>query len=226
MLALKQALSLVSTQTLGGWQPSDETGLEAWYKYQSGITLNGSDVSVWADSSSNSFDMVQATASEQPAYNSGAIDFDASATQNLGSASDIVLSGAFTIGIRLNPDLNNVVVIGDNSLGQNEFIKITNSTKLRMKIDNTTADIIVNDGDLSADNYLVITRNASNLLTLFINGVAQTDTETLSGTANMDAIGVKATDANPYDGTISEIQIYDAESTAITANVNTYLSNL
>jgi hypothetical protein len=226
MLALKQALSLVSTNTLGGWQPSDETGLEAWYKYQSGITLNGSDVSAWADSSENSFNMVQATASEQPAYNSGAIDFDASATQNLGSASDITLSGAFTIGIRLNPDLNNVVVIGDNTAGQNEFIKITNSTKLRMKIDNTTADITVNDGDLSADNYLVITRNASNLLTLFINGVAQTDTETLSGTANMDAIGVKAEDANPYDGTISEIQIYDAESTELTANVNTYLSNL
>ena len=226
MLALKQALSLVSTNTLGGWQPSDETGLEAWYKYQSGITLNGSDVSAWADSSENSFDMVQATASEQPAYNSGAIDFDASATQNLGSASDITLSGAFTIGIRLNPDLNNVVVIGDNTAGQNEFIKITNSTKLRMKIDNTTADITVNDGDLSADNYLVITRNASNLVTLYINGVAQTNTQTLSGTANIDAIGVRATDANPYDGTISEIQIFDTESTALTANVNTYLSNL
>jgi len=226
MLSLKQALSLVSTNTLGGWQPSNETGLEAWYKYQSGITLNGSDVSAWADSSSNSFDMVQTTASEQPAYNSGAIDFDASATQNLGSASDITLSGAFTIGIRLNPDLNNVIVIGDNTAGQNEFIKITNSTKLRMKIDNTTADITVNDGDLADDNYLVITRNASNLLTLYINGVAQTDTETLSGTANMDAIGVKAEDANPYDGTISEIQIFDTESTALTANVNTYLSNL
>ena len=83
MLALKQALSLVSTNTLGGWQPSDETGLEAWYKYQTGITLNGSDVSAWADSSENSFDMVQGTASEQPAYNSGAIDFDASASQSL-----------------------------------------------------------------------------------------------------------------------------------------------
>jgi len=45
MLALKQALSLVSTNTLGGWQPSDETDLEAWYKFQTGITLNGTDVS-------------------------------------------------------------------------------------------------------------------------------------------------------------------------------------
>ena len=56
--------------------------------------------------------------------------------------------------------------------------------------------------------------------------VAQTNTQTLAGTANIDAIGVRATDANPYDGTISEIQIFDTESTALTANVNTYLSNL
>jgi hypothetical protein len=225
MLALKQALSLVSTNTLGGWQPSDETGLEAWYKFQSGITLNGSDVSVWADSSSNSFDMVQATASKQPAYNSGAIDFDASAFQSLQTPSDITLAGAFTLGLRLFPDLNNVIVLGDNTTS-NEFFKITSSTKLRFKTDGSQVDIIVNDGDLSADNYLVITRNASNLVTLYINGVAQTDTQTLAGTANIDAIGVRATDANPYDGTISEIQIFDAESTELTANVNTYLSNL
>ena len=225
MLALKQALSLVSTNTLGGWQPSDETGLEAWYKFQTGITLNGSDVSAWADSSSNSFDMVQATASEQPAYNSGAIDFDASATQSLQTPSDIELSGAFTLGFRLFPALNNVIVLGDNTTS-NEFFKITSSTKLRFKTDGSQVDITVNDGDLSADNYLVITRNASNLVTLYINGVAQTNTQTLAGTANIDAIGVRATDANPYDGTISEIQIFDTESTALTANVNTYLSNI
>ena len=225
MLALKQALSLVSTNTLGSWQPSNETGLEAWYKFQTGITLNGTDVSAWADSSSNSFDMVQATASEQPAYNSGAIDFDASASQSLQTPSDIELSGAFTLGLRLFPALNNVIVLGDNTTS-NEFFKITSSTKLRFKTDGSQVDITVNDGDLSADNYLVITRNASNLVTLYINGVAQTDTQTLAGTANIDAIGVRATDANPYDGTISEIQIFDTESTALTANVNTYLSNL
>ena len=225
MLALKQALSLVSTNTLGGWQPSDETGLEAWYKFQTGITLNGSDVSRWADSSENSFDMVQATESEQPAYNAGAIDFDASATQSLQTGTDIELSGTFTLGLRLFPDLNNVIVLGDNTIN-NEFFKITSSTKLRFKTDGSQVDIVVNDGDLSADNYLVITRTASNKVTLFINGVAQTDTQTLAGTANIDAIGVRATDANPYDGTISEIQIYDRESTALTANVNTYLSNL
>ncbi len=225
MLALKQALSLVSTNTLGGWQPSDETGLEAWYKYQSGITLNGSDVSAWADSSSNSFDMVQATATEQPAYNSGAIEFTPADTHNLGSASDITLSGAFTIGIKLEPDASNVTVLGSNDT-PNEFFKISTSTTLRFKTDGSQIEITLDSGSFVADLYLVVTRNASNLITLYKNGVAQADTETLAGTADINAIGVRRVDLNPYDGTISEIQIFDTESSALTANVNTYLSNL
>ena len=225
MLALKQALSLVSTNTLGGWQPSDETGLEAWYKFNTGITLNGSDVSAWADSSSNSFDMVQATATEQPAYNSGAIDFTPADTHNLGSASDITLSGAFTIGIKLEADASNVTVLGSNTT-VNEFFKISTSTVLRFKTDGSQIEITLDSGSFVADLYLVITRDASNLITLYKNGVAQADTETLAGTADINAIGVRRTDLNPYDGTISEIQIFDTESTALTANVNTYLSNL
>ena len=226
MLALKQALSLVSSKALGSsWQPSDETGLEAWYKNQTGITLNGSDVSAWADSSSNSFDMLQATASEQPAYNGGDIDFTAADTQSLQSVSDITLSGAFTVGIRLEPDVSNVAVISSNT-EPNEFFKITSDTNVRFKTDNNEVDLGIDSGTLVADLSLVITRNASNLLTMYINGVAQSDTETLAGTADINAIGVRRTDNNPYDGTISEIQIYDTESTALTANVNTYLSNL
>ena len=225
MLALKQGLSLVSTNTLGGWKPSDETGLEAWYKYQTGITLNGSDVSAWADSSENSFDMVQATATEQPAYNSGAIEFTPADTHNLQSASDITLSGAFTIGIKLEPDASNLTVLGSNTT-PNEFFKISTSTTLRFKTDGSQIEITLDSGSFVADLYLVVTRNASNLITLYKNGVAQADTETLAGTADINAIGVRRTDLNPYDGTISEIQIFDTESTALTANVNTYLSNI
>lgn len=228
MLSLKQALGLNSIRPLGGWQPSDEgSRLIAWYKNKTGITLNGSDVSRWSDSAGSNH-MVQTVPSKQPEYiaSTGALRFVTADVQSLQTTgTDIELSGTFTIGIKLYPTLNNVIVLGDNTTS-NEFFKITNSTQLRFKTDGSSVDITVNDGDLTADNYLVITRNASDLVTLYINGVAQTDTETLAGTANIDAIGVRATDANPYDGTISEIQIYDTESTALTANVNTYLSNL
>ena len=228
MLSLKQSLSLNTIRPLGGWQPSDEgSGLIAWYKNKTGISLNGSDISRWADSSSNSFDMLQATASEQPAYDSstGELRFVAADTQSLQSASDIELANTFTIGIKLFPTLNSVVVLGDNTIN-NEFFKINTSTELRFKSDTGSnfIDITVNDGNLKADNYLVITRNSSNLVSLYINGTLQTSTGTLSGTANIDAIGVRNTDNNPYQGSISEIQIFNKESTALTTNVNDYLS--
>jgi hypothetical protein len=226
MLSLRQSLSLNNIKTVGGsWQPSDETGLEAWYKFQTRITLNGAAVSSWGDSSSNSFDMVQLDASEQPAYNSGNIDFRASNIQHLQSVSDITLSGAFTVGFRLHPHDDNNAVLGSNNQ-PNEFFKITSTTNLRFKTDFNQVDLGIDSGTLLADLSLVVTRNASNLITMHINGVAQADTETLAGTADINAIGIRNPNNNPYDGTISEIQIYDTESTALTANVNSYLAGL
>jgi len=228
MLSLRQGLGLNTIRPLGGWQPSDEgERLVAWYKNKTGITLNGSDVSRWADSSSNTFDMVQATATEQPAYDSstGKLIFVAADTQSLQSASDIELADTFTIGIKLFPTLNNVVVLGDNTIN-NEFFKINTSTELRFKVDSGSnfVNIAVNDGDLTADNYLVITRNDTNLVRLYVNGTLQTSTGTLAGTANIDAIGVRNPNNNPYQGSISEIQIFNKESAEITTNVNNYLS--
>jgi hypothetical protein len=225
MLSLRQSLSLNSIRPLGGWQPSDEGArLVAWYKNKTGISLNGLDVSRWSDSTENGNHMVQTVPSKQPAYNSGALRFVAVDVQSLQTTgTDIELSGEFTLGLRLFAALNNVVVLGDNTQN-NEFFKINTSTQLRFKTDGAFADITVNDGDLTADNYIVVTRNASNLITLYVNGVAQTDTETLAGTANIDAIGVRNPDNNPYEGTISEIQIFNAETTELTTNVNSYLS--
>ena len=228
MLALKLGMSIGgSNRPMGAsWTPASEgTDLVAWYKNQEGITLNGSDVSAWADSSSNSFDMIQATASKQPAYNSGDIEFVAADTQNLQSASDITLSGAFTVGMKLEPDALNLAVIGSNTQPA-EFLKIMTSEALRVSTDGSLVDLSLDEGTFIADINLVLTRNASNLITLYINGVAQSDTETLSGTADINAIGVRNVNNNPYDGTISEIQIYNSTSAELTANINTYLSTL
>jgi len=228
MLALKLGMSIGgSNKPMGGWTPDSEgTDLVAWYKNKEGITLNGSNVSAWADSSSNSHDMVQATPSEQPAYNAstGALTFDRTASQRLQTTSQISISDDFTVGIRLYPSAINVIILGDNTTS-NEFFKIPNSTTLRFKTDGSHVDITVNDGDLTADNYLVVTRE-SNVISLYVNGTLQTDTGTLAGTVDIDAIGVRLSNSNPYDGIIKEVQIYDSTSAALTANINTYLSTL
>ena len=229
MLALKLGMSIGgSNRPMGAsWTPDSEgTNLVAWYKNKEGVTLNGSNVSRWNDSSNFDHNMVQSTAEKQPAYNAstGALTFDKTAAQSLQTTSQISISGDFSIGIRLDPSDINVIVLGDNTI-TNEFFKITSSTKLRLKTDGSLVDITVNDGDLTADNYLLFTRS-SDLVSLYVNGTLQTDTETLAGTVDIDAIGVRATDANPYDGIIKEVQIFDRTNAALTANINTYLSTL
>ena len=224
MLKLGLSLSLSSIRPQGTWSPDDESTLEAWYQNAVGITLNGSDVSQWADSSTNSYDMVQATATEQPAYSAGVLTFVSADTNNLQTSGQISLSGAFTIGIKMHPTSFSNVVIADNTTS-NEFIKITANNKIRIKTDGSVSDFTLDSGTFG-DDYIVFTRDGSNLVTLYKNGVAQSDTETRAGTVDIDCIGVRAPNANAYAGTIEEIQIYSSTSAALTANVNDRLSGI
>ena len=224
MKILRLGQSLVSMPRGGGWSPDDETSLVAWYKNAAGIVLNGSDVSRWNDSSSNSNDMLQATASEQPAYSNGVLTFDSSASQNLQTSSQITLDGKFTIGFRANPSADNVVIIGDNTTS-NEFIKYSTSTRIIIKIGGTSKNLNLGEGSFG-DDYIVISRDASNVITLYHNGTAQESPQTLAGDCLIDAIGVRATDVNPYDGTVEEIQIFSDANATLIANVNSRLSGI
>lgn len=48
------------------WSPSNLANVAAWWKADAGLTLAGSSLSAWADQTSNSNDLSQANASEQP----------------------------------------------------------------------------------------------------------------------------------------------------------------
>jgi len=225
MLSLKLGLSVASSGVGTAWIPDSESTLEAWFKKGAQISLVGSDVSQWGDSSIKGIDMVQATASERPAYADGVLTFDDNNTQSLQSTNQISLEGDFTIGAKLKVTTSGGVLLGDNTTS-GEFIRFSTNTQFRVRIDNTTAVNIDKDsGNWLEDAYMVLVRS-SDVLKLYWNGVAQTDTETLSGTADIDTIGVRRTDLNPYDGDISEIQIYSSSSTALTDRVNDYLSTL
>ena len=224
---MKLALSNSIKQRGGeAWSPDSEASLEAWYQNAVGITLSGSDVSVWADSSSNSYDMIQLTLTEQPAYSAGVLTFASSDVNNLGSASQIQLSGDFSIGVKLNLLDGGGVLLADNTVSNGEFIRFTSTSQMRVRIDATTAVNIEKDsGTWIEDAYMVLTRE-SDVLTLHWNGTAQDDTETKSGTIDIDHIGVRLTNANPIDAEISEIQIYSSASAGLTTNINNRLSTL
>jgi len=224
MLKLGLDLSLSSIRPQGVWSPDDESSLVAWYQNAVGITLNGSDVSQWADSSASGYDMVQATASEQPAYSAGVLTFDSGDKENLQTTGQVTLVRDFTIGFRANPSTTNVVILADNT-SSNEFIKYSTTTKIVVKIGGTTKNLNLDSGTFG-DDYIVISRDNSDLITLYRNGTAQSGTVTLAGSCLIDAIGVRATDANPYDGTVEEVQIYSASNATLIANVNDRLASI
>ena len=230
MLAIRLGQSLPSSVPVN-WIPTDETGIIAWFRKATGMAIGGGTVSQWKDSSVNAHTMAQATVSEQPTFTSdgsGAIEFDPADSNNLQLAStQISLTDEFTICIALNISNAGGIILGDNTT-TGEFIKVFSTTKIRVKIDNATAvDLQLDSGSLlGTDSTLILTRNGSDLITMYWNGVAQADTETLTGTADIDSIGVRATDANPYDGYITEIQIYEGTSAALTANVQSRLASL
>lgn len=225
MLSLKQGLSLSAKKYLGGWTPTDEATLEGWYQNKIGITLNGSDVSMWKDSSSNSRNMIQETATEQPAYNAstGALTFASGDDTNLQADGQISVSGNFTLGIKMFSTSTNGTFVADNTTSS-ELFKISASNKITIKTDSATGVLQLDSGEFD-DDYIVITR-VSNSFTLHKNGVVQSTPITLAGTIDIDAIGIRAVDANGFDGTIKEVQIYSSSSATLTSNINNRLSSL
>ena len=229
MLALKQALSLVSTKKTGTvtpWSPSDESDLLAWYQNKVGVGLDGTEVTDWLDSSGNSHEMEQATTEERPIYNAstGSLTFDSSLSQHLQTVTQMSLSGAFTIGFKMNATGTNNTILADNTTAE-EYFKITSLTNLRFKTDAQLGNLALDDGTLT-DVYVVISRNASDLVKLYINGNLQLASATVTGTSDIDAIGIRKPDINSFDGEIFEIQIYETTNATLVSNVNTYLSNI
>jgi hypothetical protein len=228
MLALKQDLSLVSLKRLA-WVPNDESTLVAWYKNRTGVTTVGTglapNVSAWADSSINNHDMTQSTSANQPTYTSsgGHLTFDNSAPSYLQTTSQISLTGDFTIGFRLDTDTDNGTILGDNT-ASGEFIKFSTASQIRIKIDGSDKNITLDSGTFG-DSSIILTR-VSDVITLYLEGTAQSTTPTLAGTADIDAIGIREASVNAYNGTMQEIQIYSSSSADLTTKVNDRLTSL
>ena len=218
----------------GDWLPTDESSLVAWYKFG---TPTKNPVDAWPDSSGNSHHMVQATSASQPTISSGIITFDGS-NDFLKTASQISITGEFTVGIRFNSTTTGRVLLGDNT-ENNEFFKIIDSNTIRIKTSNatasgasSTANMDISDGSTWGDSHIIATRDGSNDMRIWHNGVEQTpaSAQTLTLTMQIDAIGVRndnnAAGTNFFDGDMYEIQIFNTKSDDLTANIITRLASL
>jgi hypothetical protein len=225
MLGLSNSIGSDSS-AYGGWSPADEASAVAWYQAGEGLTLSGTSVEEWANSISSSSAMTDNFhgVGAQPTFNSADNSLHFDGGDVLQSSDQITITNEFTIGIRVNFDGNvNKVIMGDNTTAD-EFIKLQTSTKIRIKNSNGSRDFDLSSGTFG-DDYLVLTRDSSNLITLYQNGVS-VDTNTLGTSFLIDCIGAKAVNSLPFIGYIYEIIVFSSESSELLANVNTRLASI
>ena len=128
----------------GGFRPPGIGGCILWLRADMGITLNGSDVSAWADQSGNGNDADQTTPADQPAYEASGgpnskpcVTFDSGNTEYMNIAGMTDASNDYTIFAVIN-EL-------DGSAGVTENIFSTSTTNSHYGT-NRTGDVAMFDG--------------------------------------------------------------------------------
>lgn len=74
--------------------PNRVSNLYAWFRSDLGVSLNGSTVSAWADQSGNGRNLTQSTASKQPTYNAGDVQYNNYPSLTFASASQTVMTNS------------------------------------------------------------------------------------------------------------------------------------
>jgi hypothetical protein len=80
----------------GGFQPTDISSSVLWLRADLGITLNGSDVSDWADQSAEGNDFTQATAADQPVFVTSDSAFGGQPVVLFSSSTEMLDNTSFT----------------------------------------------------------------------------------------------------------------------------------
>ena len=222
---------------VSSWSATDEDSLEAWWQYASYLGFDGGSVGAgysideWQDQSGNSYDMIQDTDAEQPVYfplTHAGLEFTSGNASTLALASGhITLDGNFIIGLKIKPDVSGVTVFGSNSIS-NEIFKLFNDTTIRLKNDSASADFVLGSESTTDSSYYVMSRDSSNVVTVYKDGTGADfvdNTQTITGTFDINCMGRKAGTANYYDGLILEMVIFKGNTDAATSDIIDGLHN-
>ena len=208
------------------WNPADEASMIAFYRNKTGLSLVDNKVYKWDDSSSNNFDMSQSTVANRPSYteSTGGLIFS-DASDFLSSSAAFTLNLEFTIAFKIKATTFTGRILSDTASPMPVIELITNKT---LNID-TVLDVSNTLTTATADwqdAYVVLTRNASHIINLYVNGLLQASAVTQEGDYRFDIIGTDNLGLNNFDGSIFEIQVYNSTSPTLTDNINERLSNL
>ena len=230
MLGLGNSIS--ASDYSGSWTPASLSNLTLWLAFNQNITADqnaaagsvshstaagnmadGDRINAWNAFGDTSINAVQATQADKPFWETDTADIGGvrfPGTKFLELSADVVLDANtdFTIAVRLKT-INFDAGRGIMGSATNEFIRVTNTTTFRMKINNVNRDFALASGNMVTDEYftLIIVRSdgSTGNLNVFIRG-----DESLDGTATGTQVGGEI--ADPTEITISDIAVTNDEA--------------
>ena len=225
-------LSVTSDSGLIEWRPSMETSCLGWWPTNGTYTLNESAVAGWEDDSGSGNHLIQEDEATQPSgVSGGAVTFDGgTSNQHLDMTTQLTLVGPMTIGILLNAqDTTNRIIFGDDDTANN-WIRISTESVMQFKFNTSGSKSLTLDvgTTFGGQQYLVITKDSSDVLRMYVDGVLQENTISIGidGDLLLDNMGIRDGGANEYGGTISEAMIFRTQDDALTDNIHTRLAAL
>ena len=211
-------LSISSGSVSSGFSPEDISNLTIWLKSNENITsdqsktgtaqshstaagnmVNEDKINAWNAFGSTSINATQSTQNDKPLWNTaeadiGGVDFSGGKYTDLSTQVDLAEDTDFTIAIRLKcTDYS----AGRAFLGKaaGEFMRFSNTTAIRLKLDNTNRDFTLSSGTFATDKYitLIIVRSdgATSNINIYARGV---DSGYFDGTATGTQIGSQLQD--------------------------------
>jgi hypothetical protein len=209
-----------------GFILTEVSGLKAWYKLKTGITLSSGNVTEWADSSGNTTEDMDLSNSGTIAYNSitGALDFNTTDKSILVTSSDELNLGAFTIfGVVdvVESGASNEAVIGRAGNDEFRLFRGGASANARLRANGVNYDINMSS-DLPTGKFLfTLTRASSGSVNIRIDGTQQgTVASDIANLFDFTRIGNGATDSLIYEIAIYDTELSSTDRDAVEANIN------
>ena len=202
---LRLGNSLVSGSVSSELTVADISGLAHWYQYQTGITLDTTNVDQWDDQVGSNH--LSKSGSSNIPYNSGDIDFDTNGGKMSFASTFDPGSFSFYIVFKINVSVSNEEIANSDS---SNFFRLNNASQARIRIGDTTNNDIDLSSSLAAGSFhaVGIEWDGTNIAIYNSAGSAigtATDSDTFAG---LSSIGLRG---NQFDGHIREIILFNNE---------------
>lgn len=229
MRGLGLGIGISPRASRAAFTPTALSGCVLWLRADLGITLNGSDVSAWADQSGQAHHVAQGTGSVQPLYNATDADFGGAPSVEFGSSDQ--LDSALWGASQAQPWTVYFVGKMKDSAATRDMADLTPATNTLIRQTTTNIGLYAGVGLVSAAGNA----NTASIIGAIGNGASSSAylnsaAAHASGNAGTNAItrvrlGMNWAGGSPFEGKIAEvIACSGAHDQATRLQVMTYLA--